>query len=79
MKKYKIKSWYNDLGITVYQPYKKRWHRFYTSIGHASGNLIYVKNMIRSDAQMENKPKLKTIYYTVEVNNDAIKLEEVIN
>ena len=78
MKKYKIKSWYNDLGIKVYEPYKKRWHGFYISLGHASGDSAYARNRIRLDVENSNRPKPETIYYNVDVNNDKIKLEEIV-
>ncbi|MBT3298934.1 hypothetical protein HN385_08420 [archaeon] len=76
--KYKIKSWKNDLGITVHEPYKKRWYGLYTSLeGHASGDPSHARNRIRLDVNNMNKPKPKTIYYDVEVNNKSIKMEEV--
>ena len=78
MKKYKIKSHYNDLGIKVYEPYKKRWYGFYTSLGYASSDSAYARNRIRLDVENSNRPKTETIYYNVEVNNDKIKLEEIV-
>jgi hypothetical protein len=68
---------YNDLGIKVYEPYKKRWHGFYTSLGHASGDSAYARNRIRLDVENSNRPKPETIYYNVDVNNDKIKLDEI--
>jgi len=73
--KYKIKSWRNDLGITVYEPYKKRWFGLYTSLGYKPGDLDYAENRIMDDVENMNKPKPETIYYDVEVNGDTLKLE----
>ncbi|MBC8422058.1 MAG: hypothetical protein H8E03_01405 [Pelagibacteraceae bacterium] len=76
--KYKIKSWINDLGETVYHLYKKRWFGLYTSAGYGSGNLTYAENMIKLDVENMNKPKTETTYYNVEVNGDAIKMEKTL-
>ncbi|MBC8428501.1 hypothetical protein H8D04_01315 [bacterium] len=77
--KYKIKSWKNDMGETVYHSYKKRWFGLYTSLRYGSGNLTYAENMIKLDIENMNKPKTETTYYNVEVNGDAIKMEKTIN
>ena len=69
--KYKIKSWKNDMG--VYHLYKKRWFGLYTSAGYGSGN---AEDMIKLDVENINKPKTETVYYNVEVNGDAIKMEK---
>ncbi len=77
--KYKIKLWKNDIGEDIYHSYKKRWFGLYTSLGYGSGNLTYAEDMIRLDIENINKPKTETIYYTVEVNGDAIKMEREWN
>mgnify|MGYP003642328864 FL=1 len=74
--KYKIKSWRNDLGEVNYEPYRKRWFGLYTSLHYGVGNLDYAERMIRYDVENMNRPIPKTIYYDVEINGAAIKINE---
>ena len=80
--KYKIKSYYNDLGNYKHTPFKRRWFGFYTSLsgvgGPNFGDIKKAEGAIKNHAFRCNKPKPETIYIDVTVNNDAIKLERTI-
>ena len=77
--KYKIKSYYNELGDLLYTPMYKRWFGFYTTLdgvgGPAYGKIERAENAIKKHSLRKVNSKPESIYIDVTVNNESVKLE----